>query len=179
MNEKTKPTDHADEQALANLTDSKLDTVRDILFGAQVRETNQKTDQLEALIKTTADTLQKNFDQQINELNTSIAQLKANLAKQAEQTAQAVAKQFQQTQAAIDALEAATQTKASDMFDELSAERDALEQRAASWNEDLAKQLEAVHHELLNSKTDRSSLANLLSTMAASLSPETHGSDPA
>mgnify|MGYP003384800887 CR=1 FL=1 len=176
MNNKT-AADTTNEQALDALTDSKLDTVRDILFGAQVRETNQKNEQLEVLIQNTADKLQKNFDKQIQNVNNTISNLKTSLAKQAEQTALDTAKKFNATQANIDELEASTNTKQSDMFDELTAEREALEQRATSWNEDLAKQLENIHQELLHSKTDRSSLANLLSSMAASLSPETHSKD--
>lgn len=175
MNDKTTPAATSEEQALEAISDSKLDTVRDILFGAQVKQTNQKNEQLEQLIQATADELQKNFDQKIQALTDSITTLKTTLAEQAKKTSADIAKQFSDTQADIDALDASTKTQQSDMFDELTAEREALETRASAWNEDLAKQLETIHHELLHSKTDRSSLANMLTTMAASLSPETHG----
>jgi len=171
MKSKTKPTGTSKVEESNELTD-KLDTVRDILFGAQVRETKEKSKALEQLVDTTATRLQKDFDQQIKRVEDSIAKLKESLAKQAKDTAADVSRRFDAAHADINALDKSSEASRSELHEELSTEMEALESRAVSWNEDLAKQLENIHHELLNSKTDRVSLATLFLGMAESLAPE-------
>lgn len=165
-----------DKEVLESLaTDNSLETVRDILFGAQVKQANERDQQLEKLINTRADTLQKTLDRQIKAVETSIAKLQDKLAKEAEQTATKVDQHFKQVEESIKQLDAQTQSKASDMFDDLTAEREALEKNAMNWNEDLAKELENIHNQLLDTKTDRLTLANLFTDMASSLIADGEG----
>lgn len=171
MNSKAKPAGPSKVEESNELTD-KLDTVRDILFGAQVRETKEKSKALEKLVEATADRLAKDFDKQIKRVEDSIAKLKESLAKQAKDTADDVKRKFDAAHADITALDKSSEASRNEMHEELSTEMEALESRASSWNEDLAKQLEDIHHELLNSKTDRVSLATLFLGMAESLAPE-------
>lgn len=171
MNTKAKPAAPLKVDESNELTD-KLDTVRDILFGAQVKETHEKSKALERLIEKTADRLQTDFNKQIKRIEDNIAKLKESLAKQAKDTAADVSRRFDEAHADINALDESSTASRNEMHEELSTELEALESRASSWNEDLAKQLEDIHHELMNSKTDRVSLATLFLGMAESLAPE-------
>lgn len=159
-----------DQEALESLaTDNSLETVRDILFGAQVKQANERDQQLEKLINTRADTLQKSLDTQIKAVENSIQKLTDKLAKDAEATSAKIEQRFKQVEDSIKSLDQRTQAAQQEMYDELVAERLALENDAKQWNEDLAKELENVHAQLKDSKTDRLTLANLLTDMAASL----------
>ena len=158
------------------LTD-KLDTVRDILFGAQVRETQQKSQALEKLIESTADRLSKEFSQQIDKVEANIARLKESLAKQAQETALEISRKFKDVDDALSALDNKSISARNDLHEELSAETQALQTLTAGWNEDLAKQLEIVHQELQHTKTDRVSLATMFLGMAESLAPETQSAN--
>lgn len=172
MNTKAKSPASTKVEESNELTD-KLDTVRDILFGAQVRETKEKSKALERLVEATADKLQADYNKQIKQLEDSIAKMKESLAKQAKDTAADVSRRFDEVRSEIKALDESSSAARNEMHEELSTEIESLESRAASWNEDLAKQLEEIHHELQNSKTDRVSLATMFLGMAESLAPET------
>ncbi|MFN3238223.1 MAG: hypothetical protein ACE37D_14345 [Pseudomonadales bacterium] len=159
-----------DKEALDSLaTDNSLETVRDILFGAQVKQANERDQQLEKLINTRADSLQKSLDAQMKSVENTIQKLTEKLAKDAEATAAKVEQRFKQVEDSIKSLDKATSAQQQEMYDELVAERLALENEAKQWNEDLAKELENVHAQLKDSKTDRLTLANLMTDMAASL----------
>lgn len=150
-------------------TDNSLETVRDILFGAQVKQANERDQQLEKLINTRADSLQKSLDSQMKSVEATLQKLETRLAKEAEQNAASVEQRFKQVEDQLKALDQRTQASQQEIYDELVAERQTLENNAKSWNEDLAKELENVHFQLRESKTDRLTLANLLTDMAASL----------
>lgn len=168
MSENDKPDPQKDAiESLA--TDNSLETVRDILFGAQVKQANERDQQLEKLINTRADSLHKSLDSQMKSVENTIRKLEERLAKEAEQTAVKVEQRFKQVEDSIKSLDQRTNASQQEMYDELVAANNALERDAKSWNEDLAKELENVHHQLKDSKTDRLTLANLLTDMAASL----------
>ncbi len=159
-----------DQKALESLaTDNSLETVRDILFGAQVKQANERDQQLEKLINTRADSLQKSLDAQMKAVESTIQKLTEKIAKDNEATASKVDQKFKQIEDSIKNLDKATKAHQQEMYDELVAERLALENDAKTWNEDLAKELENVHEQLRETKTDRLTLANLLTDMAASL----------
>lgn len=113
--------------------------------------------------------MQKSLDAQMKSIEATIGKLTDKLAKEAEQTASSVEQRFKQIEELIKSTDDKTQASQQEMYDELVAEREALERDAKSWNEDLAKELENVHNQLKESKTDRLTLANLLTDMAASL----------
>ena len=149
--------------------DNSLETVRDILFGAQARDIDKRTAHLEKLIKTSVDKLERDFDRKLNSLDKSIEKLKDQLKREKETTAQRVNSQFKDVDEQLGALAARSQAELNDAQDVAGAELQDLEKRALSWNEDLAKQLEIVHMELKNTKTDRSTLSELLASMAVAI----------
>ena len=52
--------------------DKSLETVRDILFGAQGREANRRDKELEALIQKSVDNLEKRVDKHVADINKTI-----------------------------------------------------------------------------------------------------------
>ncbi len=150
--------------------DASLDTVRDILFGKQVREHDKRSQILEKTLKDSITRLEKEFSQQINQIEKNIEKLKDQLDKQAAKTADSVKNQFTQASARVDELEKSIRLSQNELHEELNADRIELEKNALAWNEDLAKQLEIIHQELQHSKTDRSTLSQLLHSMADSIS---------
>ncbi len=172
--------DQTDEQQSGgeeDITRKSLDTVRDILFGEQARETDKRTRQLEDLIKKSVSDLSAEFQQQIKGIEKTIDSLKNQIDKDNTKNNAQVADKFDGVSQDLLALAKKTQTEMADLQDQTSNELQQLEKTAAAWNEDLAKQLEQVHQQLGDSKTDRHQLANLLSTMAASLAGDKDAND--
>jgi len=149
-----------------------LDTVRDILFGAQIRESNTNAKRMEDHFGDKIDVFRKDTDKQLKDIRDDITKLKAEITKVNEAAAESISIQFSDTHSVIDSLEARTQTAQSDMHDQLSASQDALELQTKGWIEDLAKQLDLAHSQLMNRKADRELVANLLSNMASGLLSE-------
>ena len=167
----------SESEALGNalVSDKSLETVREILFGAQVRENNERSTELEKLINESVSRVEKDMAKQVAAIEKSIAKLRDDMDKRAEKTAAQIASEFEETRQAIASLDAASSTARSDLEDRVTASRDELEKQAKQWNEDLAKQLELVQQQLQHSKTDRSTLSELLHNMADAISDDSNG----
>ncbi len=164
MSEDKNPTDPGSPQGTPE--QASLETVRDILFGAQVRDTQQRVDALETRLVTMINTLRKDMTTEHTRIDKSIAQLKKDLDVQASKVAAQIDARFKDTEATIAALDATAKTARSDMLDQLSSDREALEARVAGWNEDMARELDKAHSQLQHDKADRTTLAELLASMA-------------
>lgn len=149
--------------------DKSLETVRDILFGAQAREHDKRTQHLEKLIKSSVDKLERDVERKITSVEKTISKLEEKLARDSEATAKRVADSFTNVQNAIEALDQKSQSELASLADQTQAELGDLEKRAQNWNEDLAKQLELVHQELSNTKVDRAALSELFGSLAVAL----------
>jgi gas vesicle protein len=160
--------DSQDESAL----DQSLDTVRDILFGAQVKESKLRAKELEDQINRSVDALRKEMDGHLKAVRKEIADLAARLAKDAGKSADSLAARFSDAHEAITELDVSTKKAASDLYDQLTTERDALESRVATWNEDFARQLDSAVAQLQHEKTARRTLAIMLANMAEALAAE-------
>ena len=152
-----------------SVEDKSLETVRDILFGAQAREHDKRTEHLEKLIKTSIDKLERDLERKIVSVEKTIDKLQEKLNKEAAVTAKAVSDQFANVQNTIDALDQKTETDIRALGDQTQAELEDLEKNAQNWNEDLAKQLELVQQELKNTKVDRAALSELFGSLAVAL----------
>lgn len=159
--------DTTSEESLAE--DKSLETVRDILFGAQAREHDKRTQHLENLIKSSIEKLERDVDRKFTNIEKSIDKLQEKLAREAEATAKQVADKFSNVQNTIDALDHKTQSDIASLNDQTQAELSDLEKSAKNWNEDLAKQLELVHQQLSDTKVDRSALSELFGSLAVAL----------
>lgn len=154
-------------QALAG--DSSLDTVREILFGKQVRRTETRSKELEDLIKTSIRDLDRKTEARFKALEKDLDKFRKDLDKARDKTAIQVASEFAATRDTIAALESSTKAAQNELYETLDTARLALEADARSWNEELGRQLDEVHAKLGHEKTDRAALAGLLQTMAREL----------
>lgn len=153
----------------STLEDQSLDKVRDILFGAEVRDSQKRFDLIEDLIKRTSAEFNQALEKQGQAIQNTIDTLTQRLDKQAEQTAQEIDARFNSTLQTIQELDSSSASALSETAEQLSFEREELEKRAVAWNEDLAQQLDAVNQQLMHRKADRSVLSSLLTNMAESL----------
>ena len=160
-------TDNTPEES--SIEDKSLETVRDILFGAQSREHDKRTQHLEKLIKSSVDKLERDVDRKITNVEKTISKLEERLARESEATAKRVADSFTSVQNTIDALDQKTQSELTGLADQTQAELSDLEKSAKNWNEDLAKQLELIHQQLSNTKVDRAALSELFGSLAVAL----------
>ena len=160
------------EESSGAMDDRSLETVRDILFGAQARELDKRTQQLEKLINTSVERLEKSFNAKIDSIEKSIERMRDQLKKEAENTAQKIDTRFKEAHETISSLDARTRTDLSDHADQAAADLAGLEKQASSWNEDLAKQLELVEQQLKDAKADRSMLSELFTSMAVAISDD-------
>jgi chromosome segregation ATPase len=161
--------DAGQEVAQALAGDNSLDTVREILFGKQVRKTETRSKELENLIKASIKDLDQKTEARFKALQKDLDQFRKDLAKARDKTASQVAEEFANTRDKIAALESATKASQNELYETLDTARLALEADARSWNEELGRQLDEVHAKLGHEKTDRAALAGLLQTMAREL----------
>jgi hypothetical protein len=149
--------------------ETSLETVRDILFGKQLRETQNRGRELEKLIKSSVNELDKKIQSQFKEMNKALEKLRSDVEKAAGKTAKQVAGEFEETRASISDLETATKASQAELYDTLDTARLALEKDAKAWNEKLGDELDTVHARLQDAKIDRLALANLFNHVALEL----------
>lgn len=170
----SKESNQPEETGIEQIDDKSLETVRDILFGAQSREQDKRSQHLENLIKTSIDKMERDFDRKMANVEKTIDKLKDQIQKDNAATAEKVTNRFNETAASIKSLDAKTQSDLSDLQDQTNADLANLEKSAKNWNEDLAKQLELVHQQLLHAKADRSSLSELFASMAVAIADDSN-----
>lgn len=169
---KSKKSDTPTEQeqvAQATGMEASLDTVREILFGKQARETEHKSQELEKLIKASVGALEKQMQAQFKDMSKQLDTFKKATEKAADKTARQVAQEFEDTRETLAELERATQAAQSEMYDTLDTARLALEADAKAWNADLDQKLDNSFDRLDHEKTDRVALAGLFALMAKEL----------
>jgi hypothetical protein len=170
-NKSAKADTASDQEQVAQATgmEASLDTVREILFGKQARETEHKSKQLEKQIRDAISALEKQTQAQFKELQKQLDNLRKDTEKAADKAGREVAQEFSETRAAMADFEQATKNAQSELYDTLDTARLALEADARSWNEELGRQLESVYARLDHEKTDRVALAGLFALMAKEL----------
>jgi len=174
MNDNTDQSVAQDQSPIADAlaVDQSLETVREILFGRQAKEHDQRAKDIEKALADSVRSLGKELDRQVSRIEKNIDKLTDQLVKQAAQTAQEVSQQFDETNTTISKLETATKAAQVDLHEDLTADRLELENKTQAWNDSLAAQLESVRQNLQHAKTDRSSLSELLHGMADSIAAE-------
>ncbi|MBU2976620.1 hypothetical protein [Alteromonas sp. C1M14] len=172
--EKTKespPTDSAEKTELGQL--------REILFGQSNRDFQHQLDQLSARVEQHIQQLSSQLDEQVKQLNSTIDSRFDTLSKQLSEDSQ----QHQQNQGELKALhdtlkselemaEASAHDETGKLDTRLKKEMDELESMFNQRHQALLERLQQVTAELSTSKTDRKTLANLLSTMASNLATD-------
>jgi len=149
--------------------DSSLDTVRDILFGAQIRQTDQERSDLEKRLQKAIDDLRKDSNQRMDALKADMEKMHQEIAKDAAKTSDSFNKQLANLDNSIKELDKATSAAEGELGDRIDAEVSSLNSQMENWREQLSAELDKVHSQLMHDKTDRGSLADLFSQMAEQL----------
>lgn len=170
--------DSAEETDLAeNSSDQSesLELVRKILFGEQVRKTEKRQASLERHIQTSVEALNTETSNHIDMLKIEIAVLtdlfeeevqvrKANLLSNQDTTSR--------IERSISDLSQQTANNHRELNQRLDTEKNKLSQQMQDWRQDILQQLQDATNALSHEKTDRQSLAVLLTEMADQLVAE-------
>lgn len=172
--EKTK-----DEAQIETTDASELGQLREILFGQSNRDFQHQLDQLSARVDQHIQQLSGRLDEQVKQLNSTIDARFDTLSKQLAEDSH----QHQQSQnelktlhdtlkAELEIAEASAHDETDKLDSRLKKEMDELESLFNQRHQALLERLQQVTAELSASKTDRKTLANLLSTMASNLATD-------
>ncbi|MFO0775765.1 MAG: hypothetical protein U0172_13980 [Nitrospiraceae bacterium] len=175
--------DGRDEPTYAVSATDELNRVRDILFGAQVREQTQRATKLEETIARMGAELSREMDLRFQTLEASLAKhvadLNAQLAQEQAARAQAVDALQQSLRELGHTLSAGTTLLGEHTKQEQAALRQHLvashEQSQREWAQrydDLTKKMERALSELRSEKVTRAALADLFAKSAQSLSAQ-------
>jgi hypothetical protein len=180
MNDKKKAenkTDKATEfdvtaQLASALTpqDASLATVRDILFGADIRESEKQRVDLEQQLRVVIANTQKEAAAGREALAVQMQQMRAALDKDIAQNAAEFNHQVHELNETIKALESATSNAEADLSDQIDTNVKRLNTQMENWRGELSTQLDDVNTKLSDDKTDRRSLAKMFAMMSSELS---------
>jgi len=172
---KSKPKSNVTEGEVGELanaltsTESSLDTVRDILFGAQIRQTDQQRSELEKRLQKTIDDLRKDSHKQMAALKEEMEKMHQEIARDAAKSSDEFNKQLASLDNSLQDLDKATSSAEADLADNIDTQVSSLNTQMENWREQLSSELDKVHSQLMHDKTDRGSLADLFSQMAEQL----------
>ncbi len=179
MKKSTKKADVDTEQE--SPTHDDLSTIREILFGQQHRQHNQRQTDLEALIKTMVSELKLENQQQFKELNKKVDDLNSSLSKRLDKEMMAEGKardkavaglsdHLVQVEDSIAKLDASTTAADNDLQDQLLNQAEAVQKQMDELYNEVTTALKQEVERLSHDKADRTSLATLLNGIASQLS---------
>jgi hypothetical protein len=168
------------EQAI-EATQANLDRVRDILFGAQIREQDHRRQEFEGALEKQLSAFGEESRKRLDALESlvkkqiaSVLEILKSESQQRAEALQALAQQLKQTAAGLDKRistvdeqhNLAERALRTELVDQASAARDEL----SNLGQSLTATLEKARSELQHAKADRVALARLYSEMADRLS---------
>jgi hypothetical protein len=180
MNDKKKVEKKTDKAAEADVTaqlasaltpqDASLATVRDILFGADIRESEKQRNDLEQQLRVAITNTQKEAAAGREALAVQMQQMRAALDKEIAQNTAEFNHQVHELNETIKALESATSNAEADLNDQIDTNVKRLNTQMENWRDELSTQLDDVNAKLSDDKTDRRSLAKMFAMMSSELS---------
>jgi predicted nucleic acid-binding Zn-ribbon protein len=159
-------------------TESSLDTVRDILFGAQLRQTDQQRSDLEKRLQKSIEDLRKDSNQRMDALKADMEKMHQEIEKDAAKRSDEFNNQLATLDNTVQDLDKATSSAEADLADKIDTEVSNLNTQIENWREQLSSELDKVHSQLMHDKTDRGSLAELFSQMAEQLMSDSSVKSP-
>lgn len=153
-------------------SDKSLDTVRQILFGEQVRVAQEKQASLERLVRISGDALREEYRLKINEVKHEISLLAErmdDLDQQNKVAAVTAQEQFDRLEQGIERLDGRMRSCQDEMQQRLLRETEQLAQQMNDWRNEMLERLQQARSELQHNKTDRKLLAGMLEQMASQL----------
>jgi len=182
MNDKTKAANKSSKAAESEVTaqlasalvtpDASLATVRDILFGADIRESEKQRNNLEQQLRELIAQTQHEALAGREALAQQMQQMREALDKETAQNIVDFNAQVHDLNETIKALEKATSNAEADLGDQIETNVKTLNTQMESWRDELSTQLDEVHKQLSDDKTDRRSLAKLFAMMSSELSQD-------
>lgn len=165
--------DEKSDQQTQSSADDNLETVREILFGAQLREANWLREMLSQQLNDAVNDLKKSTDERFDSLERSMQTMRREL----DQTSKKSNTEFNKKLDAVDQslskklteLDEATSTEEAELAGQIDENIKILSEKMEGWKEELFNQLEEVHTHLAHDKTDRGTLADLFSVMSEQL----------
>jgi hypothetical protein len=180
--EQTQSADPANgpEQAM-DATQASLDRVRDILFGAQIREQDHRRQEFEGALEKQLATLGEDSRKRLDALEgfvkrqiASVLEILKTESQQRAEALQAIAQQLKQTAAGIDkrisAVDEQHNLAERALRTELTDQSTALRDEIANLNQSFTALVEKTRTDLQHAKADRAALATLYNEMATRLS---------
>jgi len=154
---------------------SSLATIRDILFGEQVREVEQKRQQLQHELRDSIDALRQSSTSQFERLYDELHKLRDLLGEEREERKSDTNNGNEQLSQLSDSV-AKIDQKHTDaekaLRESILQETNKLDQQARSWHQEVSEKLERASKELKSDKTDRGDLAKMLRGVAEQLLDE-------
>lgn len=176
-NRNTQPEDKAvnetEQTTSTPNTASELDTVREILFGAQVKQHHEKQSELEQLIKDSIAQLSAESDKRFKQIEAKIDDLNESLqaeAKLRDQSDDNLHQDLQSLLATVEKLDTTTTDASADLQDQLVNQAEQIYKQLDKVHTEMSEALQREFSKLNRDKADRSSLAVLLNGIASQLS---------
>jgi hypothetical protein len=179
MNDKKKAANRTDKAAETDVTEqstsvmtpteASLATVRDILFGAEIRESDKPRSELEQRLRTVIAETQQEAAAGREALAVQMQQMREAQDKETAHNIAESNQQVREIKESIKALESATSNAEADLSDQIETNVKTLNTQRESWRDELSSQLDEVHRQLSDDKTDRRSLAKLFAMMSSEL----------
>lgn len=152
--------------------DNNLDMVRNILFGEQAKASEKKYASLERFIRSSVNHLSEETRKQFDVFSQEIQVIKDLLAEETRarrSDTNSAQSQFESIDKRIESLNQQTHTAQENIHGRIHTEVEHLSEKIDNWQEEISLQLEIATEQLQNAKTDRKTLAEMLSTMAKQL----------
>jgi hypothetical protein len=170
---KATPAQQLVEESMKTSEDAnKLSTIRDILFGEQAREDEEKRNSLHKELKANLSQLQQETQSQFDQVSSELKKLHSLITTETEHRLtnnKSTNQQITHLQHALDESNRAHQQEQSKLQKEFTQKTDELNQQAKKWHQELSEKLEVASKELRSDKTDKGDLAKMLRGMAEQL----------
>lgn len=169
----TTPAQQLVEDSLRTSEDAnKLSTIRDILFGEQAREDEEKRHSLHRELKANLGQLQQETQSQFEQVSSELKKLHSLISTETEHRItnnKSANQQIMQLQHTLDESKKSHQQAQSQLQQEFTQKAEELNQQAQQWHQELSEKLEIASKELRSDKTDKGDLAQMLRGMAEQL----------
>jgi hypothetical protein len=149
--------------------DSDLETVRDILFGAQVRNAEKQREALAQQFTVMIQDLSKSTNDQFENLKNDIQKMRQEQDKSSDQNTLDLNKKIDALDQSLTELDKATSRAEAELADQIESSITSLNTQMEGWKEELFTQLDQVQQHLSHDKTDRGALADMFSVMSEQL----------
>lgn len=158
-------------------SDNSLETVRDILFGAQIRESDERRSELESRLSESLSQLKSEMLNIQAEMQKNLQAAQKKIDEQTKKNQERMREEFKEVKASIQALDKDTSQTEAELADQIVAEGKRLDNSIETLNNEMSAQLEYIFNQLNDEKTDRFKLADLLENVAGQLKQPSTDSD--